>query len=165
MTKTGYTFRRIEAGLHEIPGTGYRLERESEPIRRRAPRCWTLRRGDDLVEIGIRTVKEASDVVRFVEGVLAYLREIGAAENTEKFGRMYPWALETRLGTLIVSIHGGWVAMRFVDVDRAAKDLTRNQGLNTYSGKWNYHPSREDDVEDRLRGLKYMLSRVTEGIT
>ncbi len=161
MSKATYIFRRIEAGLHEIPGTDYRLERDTQALGRPS-RCWTLRRGDDSIEIGIRTVKEASETVRFVEGVLAHLREIGATENTEKFGRMYPWSLETRLGTLIVSIHGHWVAMRFVDVERAAQELDRNAGLNTYSGKWNYHPSREGDVEDRLRGLKYMLSRVTE---
>jgi hypothetical protein len=95
------------------------------------------------------------------------LRELlvgrGAQENRLFLWSMYPLVLETTVGPLLVHGHGNWVAMRFVDLERAKALLPhgRMDPLNPYSGKYNT-PIFTDawSVEDRIREVERMLDAV-----
>lgn len=100
----------------------------------------------------------------------ARLRELlaehfDAVPNEGFLSNMYPLALETRAGTLLVSPNGSWVAMRFLDVERAKTLLPHRlmEGpLNPYSGKYNsMHFDPGDDVQLRLDVVQNMIERVT----
>ncbi len=84
----------------------------------------------------------------FIAAVEPVLLEVGAVRAE---GKMYPWTLETKAGTLSLSPsvslteQGGAVNCRFEDVGRACEFLGVPKGgppapgipLNPYSGKWN----------------------------
>lgn len=95
---------------------------------------------------------------RFNAALKARLEELGAEPGSgigmvALLGGSYDLKISTIAGDLLISMHGDWVATRFVDVERAKNYLRHDFGsgeLNPYSGKWNLHFDPETSVEDRL---------------
>lgn len=86
---------------------------------------------------------------RFVAAMAGVLADHGATiqERPGLPSRQYH-VIETVAGPLWISIFDDWVAMRFDDVEAARElfgvreyDFNNLAGLNTSSGKWNFHPS------------------------
>ncbi|WP_408601389.1 hypothetical protein [Pseudomonas sp. PLMAX] len=91
---------------------------------------------------------------------LAILRKCGAQVD-EATHRMY--ILETRLGTLRISIWDTSIMCCFDDVARATAELgTSGDFLNPHSGKWNWmgglnHEEDMADLEQFERGLLALM--------
>lgn len=73
------------------------------------------------------------------ERFLALMAEIGATHDD---GAMYPWSVETSVGTLMLHPCDDWIAGRFLDVARAKPKIP---SMNPHSGKWNHHAFWEQD--------------------
>jgi hypothetical protein len=87
----------------------------------------------------------------------------GAVRTCGYLSNMYELALETGVGPLLVQPNGDWVAMRFVDVDRAKAVLPHRleDPLNPHSGK--YNSMIFDDslpVQARLDIVQNMIEKV-----
>jgi hypothetical protein len=93
------------------------------------------------------------------------LHELGAV-NT---GGWYPLQIETVAGALDLAPQDGWLACRFVDVERAKSLLGCTWGgrLNPVSGKWNWHPEHLDAAAvDAIRdGIAAILASTTDSDT
>lgn len=88
----------------------------------------------------------------------------GASRNEGYLSNMYELRLETKAGTLLVQPSGSWVAMRFVEVERAKEILPhRREGpLNPFSGKYNsLFLDEVEDIEARVDIVQNMIERVT----
>jgi hypothetical protein len=78
----------------------------------------------------------------------------------------YPLRLETLAGDLDIHIHETWVAMRFIDVERAKAYLPHGIstafGMNPYSGKYNVHFHDEEigKLEHCRRTVEFLLQPV-----
>jgi hypothetical protein len=103
----------------------------------------------------------------FDVAVEEHLREKGATTNEGYLSNMYPLRLPTDVGDLLVHANGSWVAMRFVDVERAKQRLPHGfyDRLNQFSGKYNAHFSDDGvgDLECVRRTLDSMLADVLVG--
>lgn len=136
-------FKRIAAGLHraEVDGQVFELQNERG-------HGWTLarldseaREGHPIVETCIQTLPIAEDALDFVLRVETYMKEVGAEHSP-----YYEWKLETKLGTLLLSVWGDAVMCRFEDVEKAKAHFgTHSSQINTYSGKWNHHLDGEPE--------------------
>lgn len=108
------------------------------------------------------TARRAFDVA-FVTAMTAMLHRLGARPNPLGW---YAVRMHTMAGELELSVHDGWLAARFVDLDRA-KALLNPRGqlgdgrLNPFSGKWNFHFGPEDRVEDAVALVEAELCAVT----
>ena len=104
----------------------------------------------------------------FKRRALAMLRtlfnEVMDNGDNDRFG--YPYTVSTKAGPLRVKIETSYrlasVFMRFEDPDQAARYLTRNDGLNEHSGKWNFHAVVEgkcntDGVLGQFQGFLYPI--------
>lgn len=86
--------------------------------------------------------------------------DFGAVRNDRYLSSMYELVLDTNVGLLLVQPHGDWVAMRFVDVDRASLVLHRlTDPFNPYSGKYNAVFPDDSDVHARLDTVKRMIQK------
>lgn len=80
----------------------------------------------------------------FEQAVIQAAVDLGATLDTDRPWLRY-YKLETKAGLLwIMAVPetegpGGFVALRFEDVDRAKQLLPSGLNLNPYSGKWNLH--------------------------
>lgn len=61
----------------------------------------------------------------------------------------YTYLLETNLGDLHISVYDTWVAMKFDDVQKAVAFIGKFN-MNPFSGKWNFHFTRENMEENDL---------------
>ena len=109
-----------------------------------------------------KTKKQEKLEAKFNEVMAAHLRERGATTNEGKFSGWYMLSLETRAGPLVANLHGTWIAMRFVDVDRAKAILPHSlhDQLNGYSGKYNIHYGEIHDLDCCKRVLDRALGEV-----
>lgn len=117
----------------------------------------------------MKTQRKTKQVIRLEREFDQALRErlaarFGATRNDGFLRNMYELKLETKAGTLLVQPNGDWVAMRFLDVDRAKTLLPHRlmEGpLNPYSGKYNsLFLDGIDDVQARVDVVQGMIERV-----
>lgn len=92
-----------------------------------------------------------------------------AVPNEVYLSRMYPLAIETRAGTLLVKLYGDWVAMMFLDLEKTKSMLPPHWvkyggPIGLYSGKYNVHFYPEDNVQTRLDLLQAMIERVNNAV-
>ena len=109
-----------------------------------------------------KTKKQERLEAKFDKEMEAHLRELGAATNEGEFSGWYLLALPTRAGPLVIKTNGTWLAMRFVDIDRARAILPHGQydQLNGYSGKYNIHYGEIADLDCCKRILDRALNEV-----
>jgi hypothetical protein len=90
-----------------------------------------------------------------------YAIEKGAVPTPDGF---YEYQLETSVGLLRLSFSEGdflaSVFSRFEEPERATALIGRHR-MNPFSGKWNWHWSRDDDPELALLSFKADLDRLT----
>lgn len=105
-----------------------------------------------------RTAARRAFDVAFVEATTAMLHRLGARPNPSGW---YALRLDTLAGELEFTVHDGWLAARFTDLDRAKALLNpRGYRLNQFSGKWNFHFGPEDRVEDAVALVEAELRTV-----
>lgn len=109
-----------------------------------------------------KTKKQERLEAKFDEAMAAHLQERGATTNEGKFSGWYVLSLPTRAGPLVIKANGTWLAMRFVDIDRAKAILPHGQydQLNGYSGKYNIHYGEIHDLDCCKRVLDHALRDV-----
>jgi len=109
-----------------------------------------------------KTKKQEKLEAKFNEAMTAHLQELGAVTNEGKFSGWYELSLPTRAGPLVIIVNEDWLAMRFVEVDRAKEILPHGQQdqLNGYSGKYNIHYGDIADLECCKRILDRALDEV-----
>lgn len=71
----------------------------------------------------------------FKSQIEAAIRHVGAVPCN---GGLYDFQLESQGGPLLLTAYEDWVAMLFLDVERA-KRVVHTGSLNRHSGKWNWH--------------------------
>lgn len=105
----------------------------------------TVTFGDPICGVHARKNKAIPIAVaeRFKQKVEAHLRLIGAVATGTDFPQ---WKLETRAGTLGISVHGASLFQRFFDPARALIILDRAE-FNRHSGKWNFHFEDASDAD------------------
>ena len=93
------------------------------------------------------------------------LKDMGAKDNDVYLERMYPLALETKHGTLIIDVikeaHSKTAKLyncftRFVDIDKARDNID----CNPYSGKWNFHITVKDiSPQDAANAMLFRIKQ------
>jgi hypothetical protein len=111
-----------------------------------------------------KTLKLESE---FNDRLKQFLTErFGAVRNEVYLGNMYELALATEVGPLLVQPNGSWVAMRFVEVERAKMRLSSSYlagyDFNSYSGKYNSVFLDDLDIQGRLDVVQGMIERVVQ---
>jgi len=109
-----------------------------------------------------KTKKQEKLEAKFNEAMTAHLRELGAVTNEGEFSGWYKLALPTRAGPLVIIVNDDWLAMRFVDIERARGILPHSHydQLNGHSGKYNIHYGEIDDLDCCKRILDRALAEV-----
>ena len=88
---------------------------------------------------------------QFVEAATDFVVGLGTRPGT-----FYDYALDTPAGLLHISVHEGWVATRFEDVDQGlAFTESCGRSSNPYSGKWNFHYTDMLSINVILADLRY----------
>lgn len=118
-----------------------------------------------MIKLKKKTKKQLRAEAKFNTAVLDHMRSRGARDNDiEGWKNMYSMVIDTQVGPLIFNTNDTWVAMRFVDVERANSVLPHGYGdrLNRYSGKYNIHFGADGihDVEYCLKQIDRMLEPV-----
>ena len=101
---------------------------------------------------------------KLLKGIMEIAIEKGAEPTPDGF---YQFQLQTCVGLLRLSISEGHSLAslfgRFEEPERAVELIGRNN-MNHYSGKWNHHWGKEDNLETALRLFKADLERLTANV-